>query len=69
MLATLGSTRARRDSLPIIDPGNPLCNESGNRFRPKSESVAGRLSPRSLVFATQTSFGTSISLDSQGDED
>src|SRR4029077_19860017 len=29
----------------LTDPGNPLYSESGNRFRRKSEPVAGRFSP------------------------
>jgi hypothetical protein len=53
----------------ITGPGNLLCSEFGNRFRRKTDSVAGRLSPRNLVFATQTSSDTSTSLDSQGNGD
>jgi len=50
-------------------PGNPPCIESGNRFRRKNESVAGRLSPRNLDFAIQTNSDISTSSDSPGDED
>src|SRR5439155_24601776 len=53
----------------VIDPGNILCSESGNRFRRKSDSVAGGLSISSLVFSIQACCGTGTSLDAQGDED
>ena len=67
---TGGKPCSSRDNFDAaIGAGNPPCIESGNRFRRKNESVAGRLSPRNLDFAIQTNSHISTSLGSPGDED